>query len=99
MRLVMSDVEFQKIELQAILRNPESVPVPPVVLEQVVPIVVVLEPQPVMDELVMPEDGLLIDVPEAEDDIEPTFLAPIVVPKTDDSDKDEDPEMDPKEID
>ena len=42
MRLIMSDAEFQEVELRAILREP--VPVPPVVPEQVIPNVVVPEP-------------------------------------------------------
>ena len=44
MRLIMSDAKFQEIELQAIPRKPKSVLVPPVVPEQVVLDVVVLEP-------------------------------------------------------
>ena len=40
----MSDAEFQEIELRAILKKPEPVPVPPVIPKQVVPDIVVLEP-------------------------------------------------------
>ena len=47
MRLVTSDVEFQEIELRAILREP--VPVPLVVPEQVVPDIVIPKPQPIVD--------------------------------------------------
>ena len=41
MRLIMSDAEFQEVELRAILREP--VPVPSIVPEQVIPEVVVPE--------------------------------------------------------
>ena len=83
MRLITSDAKFQEIELLANLREP--VPLPPVVPEQVVPDVVVPEPQ------------LVVDIPEAEDDIEPVVLAPVVVLGMDD--EDEDLEMDPEEPD
>ena len=79
MRLVMSDIEFQEIELRAILREP--VPVPPVVPEQVVLNEVIPKLQPV------------VDIPEAEDDIEPTVLALVAVLEMDSEDIDEDEEM------
>ena len=67
--------------------------------EEVVPDVVVLESQPVVNEFVISEDGL-IDVPD-EADIEPVVLAPVVIPDMDDEDLDEDeePEMDSAEPD
>ena len=72
----------------------------PVVLEYVVPDEVVLEPQPVMDELVVLEDEL-VDVPEANEDIEPVILAHIVILEMDDEDLDKDKklEMDLVELD
>ena len=63
MYLVLSDIEFQEVELRAILRQPELVPAPP---EQAVHAVVIPEPEPPIV-----EDGP-IDIPEAhaEDDDE-----------------------------
>ena len=49
--------------------------------EQVAPDVVIPEPQPV------------IDIPGAEGDLEPAILAPVVAPKMDDEDIDEDEEL------
>ena len=63
--------------------------------EQVVPDIVVPEPQPKVHELVV----------EAEVDAEPAVVAPVVVPEVDDEDveedvdEDEEPEMDPDEPD
>ena len=89
--MVMSDADFQEIELRVILRKLE--PVPPVVIEQIVPDVVVLEPQPVEDKIVY--------IPKAKEEIELVVLAPIVIPEMDDEDLDEDEEleMDPEEPD
>ena len=84
-RLIMSDAEFQEIELRDIWR--ELVLVPLVVPEQVIPDVVVPEPQ------------LVVDIPEAEDVIKPAILALVVVLRMDDKDIEEDPEMDPEEPD
>ena len=85
MRLVMSDAEFQEIELRAILKKLELVPVPPAMPEQVVSNIVVSEPQPVVNELVVSKDGL-IDVLEAEVDIAPVVIVPIGVPEMDNED-------------
>ena len=89
MRLVLSNTDFQEIELRAILKKPEPVPVSPEVPEQVVPDVVVPKPQPVVHEPVI----------EAEADVELTVIAPVVVPEIEDEDIDEDEEleMDPEE--
>ena len=57
MHLVLSDAEFQEIELRAILRQPKPTLAPP---ELIVPTVVVPEPEPSIV-----EDGP-IDVPEVE---------------------------------
>ena len=92
MRLVMSDVEFQEIELRAILKKPEPVPIPLKVPEEVVLNIVVLEPQPVVHEPVV----------EAKADIELALVALVVVLEVDDEDveedvdKDEELEMDPE---
>ena len=90
-RLVISDAEFQEIEFGAILKKPKPVPVPPEMLKQIVPDIVIPEPQPVVYEPVV----------EAEADIEPAVVALIVVPEVNDGnvDKDEEPEMDPNEPD
>ena len=61
-------------------------------------------PQPIVNELVVPEDRLFVDIPKAEEDIAPVGLALVVVlivPKMDNEDLDEDekPEMDPEEVD
>ena len=44
MRLVLSDAEFQEIELKAILKKLDPIPVPPQMPELVVPDIVVPEP-------------------------------------------------------
>ena len=74
MRLVLSDAEFQEIELKAILKKPKPVPVSPEVSEQVVPDIVIPEPQPVVHEPVI----------EVEADAEPAVVAPVVVLEADD---------------
>ena len=85
----MSDAEFQEIELRFILKKPD--PVPAQMPKQVVPDVVVLEPQSVVHEPVI----------EVEADIEPAVVVPVVVLEIDDEDveenvnEDEEPEMDP----
>ena len=83
----MSDAEFQEIKLRAILKKPDAVLVQ--MLKQVVPDVVVQEPQPVVHELVV----------EAEENVEPAVIAPVVIPKINDEDvdKDKDSEMDLEE--
>ena len=92
---MISDAEFQEITLTAILKKLEPVPVPLEMPEQVVPDIVVPESQPVVHEPFV----------EAEADIEPAVVAPVVIPKVDDEDieedvdEDEEPEMDPDEPD
>ena len=54
-----------------------------------------------MDELVIPEDGLLAGILEVEEDIKPAILVPIAISEMDDEDLDEDKELeiDPEEPD
>ena len=79
------------------MRKPK--PVPPVVPEQVFPEVVVPVPQLVMDELIVLEDDIL-EVLEAEEEIEPTVLAYVAVFEMDeDLEEEKESEMDLEEPD
>ena len=46
----------------------------------------------------IPEPQLIVDIPEAEDVIDPAVLALVVVPRGDNEDIEEDPEMDLEEL-